>query len=183
MTEKRPLEPMERLIVAYEQMLERVNSAIEHTEKSTLPTLKRNIEEAREKAVELGELTREEADKVAVYIERDMEDVAHFLSETGDQLSDWWQFESGLIEDRLLEIFGNIADQTSLQLAKLAQQARQASTYHTGEVTGPGTLACGKCGKEIHFHKTGHIPPCPKCHHTEYQRVWSSMDDENLGEE
>ena len=183
MTEKRDLEPMERLIIAYEQMLERVSSAIEHTEKSTIPTLKHNIEEAREKAVELGELTREEAEKVSGYIERDMEDVAHYMTETGEQLSDWWQFESELIEDRLLEMFTNIADQTSLQLAKLAEQARQASTYHTGEVTGPGTLACSKCGKELHFHKTGHIPPCPKCHHTEYQRVWSSEDDETLSGE
>ena len=183
MTEQKPSNPMERLTAAYEQMLKRVNSAIEHAEESTIPTLKHNIEQAREKAVELGELTREEAEKVAGYIERDMEDVAHFMSETGEQLSDWWQFESELIEDRLLDAFSNVADQTSLQLAKLAEQAKQASLYHTGEVTGPGTLVCTKCGKEIHFHKAGHIPPCPKCRHTEYRRVWSSADDESLGEE
>ena len=182
MTEQKPSDPMGRLTAAYEQMLERVNSAIEHAEKSTIPTLKRNVEQAREKAVELGELSREEAEKVANYIERDMEDVAQYMVESGEQLSEWWRFESDLIEDRLLEAFSKVADQTSLQLAKLAEQAKQASIYHTGEITGPGTLVCTKCGKELHFHKAGHIPPCPKCHHTEFRRVWSSADDEGLRE-
>ena len=51
-----------------------------------------------------------------------------------------------------------------------AEQAREASFYHTGEVTGPGTLVCAECGKELHFHKAGHIPPCPGCRGTRYRR-------------
>ncbi len=180
MTNKDNLEPMERLIVAYEDMLARISHTVKHAGEATIPNLKHNIEQAREKAVELEELTREEADKVASYLERDMEEVAHYMGETGEQLADWWQFESSLIEDRLLDAFSSVADQTSLELAKLAQQAREASIYHTGEITGPGTLTCTKCGEQLHFHKAGHIPPCPKCRHTEYKRVLSSADDENL---
>jgi NADH pyrophosphatase NudC (nudix superfamily) len=183
MTNKNDLEPMERLIVAYEDMLKRISHTVEHAGEEAIPNLKHNIEQAREKAVELGELSREEAEKVARYLERDMEEVAHYMGETGEQLADWWQFESSLIEGRLLDAFSSIADQTSLELAKLAQQAREASTYHTGEITGPGTLICTKCGEEIHFHKTGHIPPCPKCHHTEYKRVMSSAEDESVDTE
>jgi len=183
MTDKNDFEPMERLIIAYEEMLKRVSHTIEQAGESTIPNLKHNIEQAREKAIELGELSREEAEKVAGYIERDMEEVAHYMGETGEQLADWWQFESSLIEDRLLDAFSSVADQTSLQLAKLAQQAREASTYHTGEITGPGTLICTKCGEELHFHKAGHIPPCPKCRHTEYKRVLSSTDDEETAVE
>ena len=178
MTDSDKQDPFSRLTDAYETMLERVHKAVEQAEESTVPTLKRNIEQARDKAVELGELTREEAEKIADYIERDMADVAHYLTETGEQLSDWWKFESGLIEDRLLDAFTNVADQTRLALARLAKQAYEATHYHTGEITGPGTLVCSKCGKALHFHKAGHIPPCPKCHHTEYTRVWNSTDDE-----
>ena len=56
------------------------------------------------------------------------------------------------------------------ELNLTAEQAREASFYHTGEVTGPGTLVCVECGKELHFHKAGHIPPCPGCRGTRYQR-------------
>ena len=163
-------DPFDRLVAAYEKMLERVDDTFEKAQETTLPALKKNIEHAREKAVELGELTREEAEKIAGYLERDMKDAGEFLAETGEEFRDWFRFDMGLIEDRLLEMFASVADQTRLELEKLAEQARQASTYHTGEITGPGTLVCSGCGKELHFKKTGHIPPCAKCHGTEYKR-------------
>ena len=51
-----------------------------------------------------------------------------------------------------------------------AEQARQASLYRTGEITAPGVLECSECGEELHFEKTGRIPPCPKCSATRFQR-------------
>lgn len=163
-------DPLDRLVAAYEKMLERVDGAFEKAQETTLPALKKNIEHAQEKAVELGELTREEAEKIAGYLERDMKDAGEFLAETGEEFRSWLRFDMELIEDRLLEMFASVADQTRVELGKLAEQARQASTYHTGEITGPGTLVCSGCGKELHFKKTGHIPPCAKCRGTEYKR-------------
>jgi len=164
-------DPIDRLAAAYEKMLERVDEAFEKAQETTLPALKENIEHAREKAIELGELTREEAEKIAGYLERDMKDAGEFLAESGEEFRNWMRFDIELIEDRLLEMFASVADQTRVELSKLAEQARQASTYHTGEITGPGTLVCSGCGKELHFKKTGHIPPCGKCHGTEYKRA------------
>ena len=68
-----------------------------------------------------------------------------------------------------------VVAKTRLELEKLADQAREASRYHTGEVTGPGTLICEGCGKEIHFHKAGRIPPCPGCQGTGFTRQ-TTMD-------
>jgi NADH pyrophosphatase NudC (nudix superfamily) len=45
-----------------------------------------------------------------------------------------------------------------------------ANEYHTGEITGIGTLFCDNCGHSLHFSKTGHIPPCPHCSHTRFHR-------------
>jgi hypothetical protein len=170
MSDKEERDPVERLVDAYENMLERVDEMLGRAEKNALPTLKRSIEHAREKAVEMNELTREEAEKVAAYVERDMKDAAHFLTRTGEEFRDWFRFDIQLIENRLMEMFATVADRTRVELESLAERAREASLYHTGEITGPGTLVCTKCGKELHFHKAGHIPPCPKCHATEYQR-------------
>ncbi len=169
--------PMDRLTDAYENMLERVHDAMQTTKQSALPGLREYLGEVREKMVELEELTKEEAETIAGYLERDIKDAASYLAETGEQLSAWWRFDKQLVEDRLLEMFINVADQTKLELDKLAEQARAASTYRTGEVTGPGTLICKDCGKALQFHKTGHIPPCSGCQGTSFRRANEEPDD------
>ncbi len=171
MTPDNNQDPLDRMVVAYENMLERVDELLEKAEESALPTLKKGLEHAREKAVELDELTREEAEKIASYVERDLHDAAGFLRKTGDEFRDWLKFDLELIENRLLGMFAKVADKTSLELGRFAEQARDASLYHTGEITGPGTLVCSECGKELHFHKTGHIPPCAGCRGTRFARV------------
>jgi len=161
---------LDRLVAAYDRMLERVHDAIEDAEQSALPNLRNRIDAAREKAVELGELTREEADRIASYLQRDLHDAADYLHDTGEELGSWLRFDLQLIERRLLDMFASVADRTQLELAELAERARQASLYHTGEITGPGTLYCSSCGKAMRFHKAGRIPPCPDCHATAFQR-------------
>ncbi|MCP4126493.1 MAG: zinc ribbon-containing protein, partial [Gammaproteobacteria bacterium] len=56
-------DPLDRMVVAYENMLQRVDDLLQKAEKTAIPTLKKSLEHAREKAVELDELTREEAEK------------------------------------------------------------------------------------------------------------------------
>ena len=168
--------PMDKLTDAYESMLEHVHDAMKQTKENTLPGLREYLSNVREKMVELGELTREEAETIAGYVERDIKDAAAYLAETGEQMSTWWRFDVQQVEDRLLEMFINVADQTKLELEKFREQARAATSYHTGEVTGPGTLVCNDCGKELHFHKTGHIPPCSGCKGTEFRRIPESSE-------
>jgi len=169
MTTEEKHRPLDRLVAAYETMLERVHASAEKAEQR-MPTLSQNLTQAREKAVELGELTREEAEKVAAYLERDMHDAAVYIADTGQQLREWWNFDLKQMENRLLDMFIGVADQTSVQLREMEETLRQAQIYHTGEVTGPGTLVCSGCGKTMDFAKPGRIPPCPKCHATEFRR-------------
>lgn len=160
-------DPVEKMVAAYETMLERVN---QFSDKAG-PVLKEGIDQARETAVELGELSREEAEKIAAYLERDMKDAAEFIVETGQDFKDWFKFDVQLIEAKLFDMFASVADQTSVELRELAERAKRASRLKTGEITGPGTLECVECGEQLHFDKPGHIPPCPKCRATEYKRV------------
>ncbi len=160
----------EKLVDAYNTMMKRVHTAIDQAEEKMIPTLEHNLEEAEMRAIELGELTREEAEKVTGYLKRDVEEAARYLQETGDDFSNWIQFDYELIEDAVKEAFMNVADQTKLQLEQLSEKAAEANSYHTGEVTGIGTLVCENCGEKLHFKKTGHIPPCPKCQATRFKR-------------
>ena len=168
---KPPHDPIEALGEAYELMLERVTEDLRKVEDKTEPMIHRLVDKAREKAVELGELTREEADRVAGYLKRDLDDLGRYLAETGRELEDWLGFETGLIEAELLQMLMDAADQTQLEWIRLRLEARlKHPVYKTGEVAAPGTFVCLKCGEKIHLHRIGHLPPCPKCGHTEFRR-------------
>ncbi len=156
---------------AYERMLERVKDFTIEARDEVTPKLQHGLDAAREKATELGELSREEAEKIGNYLKRDVYDAAKYLaSDKADDLKDWLRFDVQLVEERLAETFALLVDKTTIELQQLADRAREVGEWHTGEITGPGTLVCEKCGENIHFHKTGHIPPCPKCHATVYRR-------------
>ena len=112
----------------------------------------------------------DEAEKVAAYLRRDLHDAAEYLESSGKTFSNWLTFDLQLVEERMLELFASVADKTRLELEQLAQQAEKSQQYHTGEITGIGTLYCESCGCEMHFKKTSRIPPCPKCHKTTFNR-------------
>lgn len=161
----------QRLVHAYNHMMTRLKTAFERIEHETPLALSNFIETAQQKAVELGELSREEAEKIGTYLRRDIEDAVEYLTgPEARELSDWFKFDMGLIEARLLELFTSVADKTKLELMALEERARQTDQFHTGEITGIGTLICSQCSQAIHFHTTGHIPPCPKCHATSFTR-------------
>jgi len=163
-----------KLTQAYDRMVERVKTLLEEfeqVEKKTLPKLQRSIEHAAEKAVELGELTREEAHVVSDYLKRDLQDAGHYLAETGHDLNTWLRFDLELIEERLLDFFASAADKTRLELLNFSETVERASHYSSGEITGPGTLQCDQCGEQLAFHATVVIPDCPKCGATVFSRV------------
>ena len=161
----------DRLVEAYDRMLERLEKRWHEAEDRTLPTLNRQIEHARETAVELNELTREEANRISDYLLRDLEEAARFVTQTGQDFRDWFRFDLELIEQRLLDMFGLMVDQTRVELDRLEERAHGIIELHTGEVAGAGTLYCRGCDAELQFHKTGRIPPCPKCHGTAFRRI------------
>lgn len=150
------------LVGAYEEVLRRTREGIADAQES-VPKLRQLLDRVRDNMVELGELTREEAQKITEYVERDIEDAAGYIVDTGEDLRNWWRFDLELIEQRMLEAFTSVADMTSLELGQWAEQARRATLYQAGQITGPGTLVCDRCGAETHFIRTGRIPACADC--------------------
>ncbi|MBB1125384.1 zinc ribbon-containing protein [Thiospirillum jenense] len=162
-----------RLIRAYERMLDllHVHSTAEADNAAPVFTkLRDQLAAVRDRMVELGELTREEANRIGDYLERDLHDAASYLVTTGDDLRNWWRFDVALIEERILTAFTSVADQTSLQLRQLQHEGRQFDRYQTGDITAPGTLRCTGCGAAVTLTQTGCIPACPACGGTQFGR-------------
>lgn len=166
----------ERQVKAYDQMVERVRHLLHVAEHKTVPPLEHAIHMARDKAVELGEISREEANKIGGYLRRDMHELALHMNDTGAELRSWFHMDLELIEAKLVDLMTQVADKTRLELTELAASARSPLLYHAGEISAPGTLQCTSCGELIRFTKTGHIPPCPKCHATDYVRMTTQND-------
>lgn len=170
-------ETRDKLMKAYHEMLEQLKDVWRNAEEKALPTLSENIELASEKVSELGELTREETEKLGTYIKRDLEDASEYLSDyiaiNGPQLENWIKDELEFAEYEFADMFATLADKTRLELDALAERARQVGVWHTGEITNVGVLYCQTCDEVLHFKKPGHIPPCPKCHGTEFKKVFN----------
>ncbi len=160
-----------RMIQAYNRMMERVKHAFDVTEHKTIPPLEHAVNKAREKAVALGEISRDEAEKVGEYLKRDIQEFAEHLNQTSSELKSWFHMDLELIEAKLLDLMTQVADKTRLELTKLAVSAQSPRLYFTGEISGPGTLQCCSCAEKLQFTKTAHIPPCPKCHAIEFVRI------------
>jgi len=160
-----------RLLQAYNRLLEQVRQTWHEAGNEAKPKLDWLIDQAHEKLDIAEELGREEAEKIGNYLKRDLQDAADYLAgPEARELGDWLKLDIKLVEQELLDLFTSVADPTKLELMALEERAQRASEYHTGEITGIGTLHCIDCGKALHFHTTGHIPPCPECHHTIFQR-------------
>ena len=127
------------------------------------------IDEVRDDIAALNTFSKDEAALLKAYVQRDLTDAANYLDSTGKELKDWLGFDLELIESGLWSKFSAAADKTTLELLQIQQQALSVG-YSTGELAGIGTLLCDQCATPLHFHKPGHIPPCPKCHHTHFHR-------------
>lgn len=166
--------PISKLTHAYQRMMERVKLRLDEVRKAEqdiAPAIQQSIEHASETAVELGELTREEAQLISGYVKRDLEDAGHYLAKTGEDFKTWLRFDMELIEDRLLEWFGNTADRTRLELLAFDAPVKESFSYQANEITGPGSLQCDNCGKQLAFHTAGAIPPCPVCGGSTFSRI------------
>ena len=160
----------EKWVHGYEKMLEKVEGYLVDFEENSAPRLHDALHNAKKNATIMAELTKKEADEIGQYLKRDLHEAADYLKENGSELQGWLKLDIELIERRFLDLFASAADKTRIELGKLAENAREASFYHTGEVSSPGCLECVSCGQLLKMHKTTHIPPCPKCHKTDFKR-------------
>lgn len=163
--------PIDVLGKIYETLYEDSVSAFHKTEKKTSETFHKLIDDSGEFLAEASEFSKEHIQEASEYVKRDINDAAYFLSSTGKELSEWLGFELELLEDKVVERLLDAVDPVTLDLLKLKEQAKEKTVLHTGQITGPGMLECNSCGEILHYYKIGRIPPCPKCHKTDYHRA------------
>ena len=171
MTDDGSDDPFDTLSEAYETMYEYVADDLRKAEDRADLRIHELIDKAKDKIKHLEKIAEQDAEKLAVWLKRELDEVVTHVSETEYAIKDWLGFETSLIENSIIRALLEATDKTSLVLLRMKKHAHGPYDYHTGEIAGFGTLVCDRCGEKLHFHKAGKIPPCPRCHETGFHRI------------
>ncbi|WP_198264160.1 zinc ribbon-containing protein [sulfur-oxidizing endosymbiont of Gigantopelta aegis] len=158
----------DKLVDGYNTMLDKLAEWSDKADAEAGPMIVNGIKDTEEFLVDLKRWTKEEIDLISRYVQRDLHDAASKMEVKNQNFKEWFEFDMQRVEENLLAVFSNMADKTREELEHLKEAGNE---WHTGEVTSIGTLVCKNCGKELHFHKPGRIPPCSACSHTQFKRV------------
>ncbi|RBP26951.1 zinc ribbon-containing protein [Marinobacter pelagius] len=164
-----------KALEVYDRMLERVQTRMKELQETSLDTLEEEIQKAVEFEYELEEMTREEADLLGAYLERDLKHLMHFVDETGEGLKEWLQLDISLLEHQLADSLLSVADQTRVETLELNQKLENddAGHYISGEVATAGMFRCLNCNHMRCLTATSHLEPCEACGSHYYERVTS----------
>lgn len=164
-----------KALEVYDRMLERVQGRLKLAQEASLETLEEEVRNAIQFEYELEEMTREEADLLGAYLQRDLAHLLHFVEETGEGLTEWLQLDISLLEHQLADQLLSVADQTLVDTLELRQKLENddAGHYISGEVATAGMFRCLNCSHMRCLTATSHLEPCDACGSHYYERVTS----------
>jgi len=154
----------------YRTVLEKSLAEVKKLKQKSAPVLHDMIDKSADNLAELEHLSEQEARNLTEYLKRDLRDAAEYMVNEGKAFSDWLAFDLQLVEDKLLELFMEAADHTTVDLLQLKEMAEKAG-YATGDVAGPGSFRCDACGHVIQLHAIKAIPACPQCQKKHFHRA------------
>lgn len=150
----------------YEQFITRTEELIRNGRK--------NLDEAISKAGEdlssVGTFTREQSEKIAGFVKKDIENAVDSAGKAKESMKE--AVDPKRVAVGAQSVFSKILSMTAETLNDWAQKSEKQLEFKTGEITSPGTLTCRNCDEQLHMKKTARIPPCPKCHKTDFRKSY-----------
>ena len=168
MTKEHKTDPLDVLGAAYEKLYEHIADDFHRLKDKSNPSLSDLVDGAKDKVIELEELTEKDIEKLTGWLKRDIGATISYINNKESELEEWLGYEASELESAALDLMLKVADKTTLELIELKEEAAQH--YHAGEMTGPGTLICDSCAHKHHYYKPSPIQPCYKCHDKAFHR-------------
>lgn len=128
------------------------------------------LDKAQEQLLKLEVISAEYGEELKTFLARDLDQVISDAQRLGGEARE--KFNPSRLGLGALASLANALELTGNALHNLSDRTRKAVVYKTGEVTSAGTLTCQSCGAQMHLKNTGHIPPCPKCSHTQFSKSY-----------
>ncbi len=120
--------------------------------------------------IEAEHLNAEESEIVVDALRRDLAEARHVIRDIGKAITDWLKYDAALVEENLEDWLELVADDTLVDWIHLRQQWEINNHYKKGDLVGIGELTCTKCGHLLQFTAASHVPDCPHCGSTDFER-------------
>ena len=126
------------------------------------------VEQARQRVMQTGELTRTEVEELTRAVRRDLEEFALSYEESLDEETD--SVFMRVIKESIWQELADITDKTQLEWREVFQDLSHHGVYHSGEVVGLGNLVCEKCHFHLAVYTPDVLPLSTKFGHDQFQR-------------
>ena len=155
---------------AYDDLADRAGEYLKRTQEVTSEAIATAVAQARQAAHAAGEFTSDQVERASKYVNRDLLDIQR----NSDRARTFFTktLEPSRLRNGFLALASDVLERTGSSLSRLSDRLEAPLMVHTGEVTGPGTLTCAGCDSEMRFKDSGRIPPCPRCHKTEFKKSY-----------
>ena len=167
------IQDREKLVKAFEHMVESVSESMHEAEEALAPTIDEMVHNAQLLVRDIYTLTQEEAESLGTTLKRDLHKANRVLNEQRKELREWLSFDLELVEDRFIELIARAADKTWLDFRSFESENQQAGEYRSGEVCNAGSFSCDQCGEILRLESAGQVPNCPACNNNRFHRVLS----------
>jgi len=149
----------------YDALAAKFKEEFESATENTVEVTKKAMEKARKKLTEAGQFTEEKGEKLKAFLEHDLTRLAQEMSKGAKAKLNPTRLGTGALAS-----MSKLLHKTGLAISSFADKADASLACKSGEITSAGKLVCNDCGNAMNFKKTGRIPPCPKCHKTEFTK-------------
>jgi hypothetical protein len=133
-------------------------------------TISHAVDTAAARVRSAGTFTSETTNRAVTALRKDLTGVAQKLGPRWDAFSEKSGDVFNVWRDRGTTFLGQAASATGAWLESTGNKLKH-STYVTGEMYSGGPIACRACGARIDMPGPGHVPPCPQCMGTTFERI------------
>jgi isocitrate dehydrogenase len=160
-------EPEQR-VALYDRFAERVREIFDAGQEKSKEAMEKAMESAREQLAAAGEFSAEQGEVFKQFMRRDLEQTALDMRALGHEAKE--RLHPARLGAGALSSMARLLEAAGSALQNLSRKAESALRYTTGDITTAGTLTCVQCGQAVQLKRTSTIPPCPKCHGSEFRK-------------
>ena len=158
-------------LAAYEKLRQHVKEILAATrENVNAQTIRQAVDTAAANLKSAGNFTAETTNKAVAAMRKEITDAAQRLGPKWDALSEKSADVFSVWLDRSTTFLGQATSALGTWLESTGGKLKH-QTYVTGEMYSGGPIACKACGTRVDMPGPGHVPPCPQCQGTSFERV------------
>ena len=149
----------------YDELADKFHKEFESGAEKSAEFAHKAMDTAREQLTLAGKFTEEQGHKLKTFLENDFSRLSQEMKAGAKEKLNPARLSAGALSS-----MSKLLHKTGVALSSFADRADGALACKSGEITSAGKLKCNACSYEMNFKKTGRIPPCPKCHKTEFTK-------------